>query len=65
MTAGEVGLCSSCVHSRRITSGKGGTFWLCRLAERDPSFPKYPILPVLRCRGYEPAGAGEPDRSPD
>jgi hypothetical protein len=53
------------MHSRRITSGKGGTFWLCRLAERDPSFPKYPILPVLRCRGYEPAVAGEPDRSPD
>lgn len=48
----DPGLCASCVESRRITSDKGSTFWYCRLAERDPSFPKYPPLPVLSCRGY-------------
>jgi len=48
----DPGLCASCVESRRITSGRGSTFWYCRLAERDPSFPKYPALPVLSCRGY-------------
>jgi len=42
------------VHARRITSGKGATFWLCRRSESDPAFPKYPALPVLSCRGYEP-----------
>jgi hypothetical protein len=47
-----VGLCASCRHSRRITSGKGSTFWYCRLAESNPRFPKYPSLPVLRCDGY-------------
>jgi hypothetical protein len=46
-------------------SGKGATFWLCRRSERDPSFPKYPVLPVLRCRGYEPAAVAELDRSSD
>lgn len=53
----QAGLCASCVQARRIVSGKGGTFWYCRRSEHDPAFPKYPALPVLRCRGYEPAGA--------
>ena len=56
MTESQVGLCRSCTESRRITSGKGSTFWYCRRSERDGSFPKYPPLPVLQCRGYEPAG---------
>ena len=60
MNYSDVGLCASCVHSRQITSGKGSTFWLCRLSERDPAFPKYPPLPVLSCRGYEPAGDDTP-----
>lgn len=50
-----VGLCASCVQARRITSGKGSAFWYCRRSETDPAFPKYPALPVLSCRGYEPA----------
>ncbi|HAC45618.1 MAG TPA: hypothetical protein DCF65_06060 [Chloroflexi bacterium] len=49
----EVGLCASCKHSRAI-SGKQSTFWMCELSRTDPSFPRYPRLPVLRCRGYEP-----------
>ena len=61
MGADPVGLCVSCIHSRRITSGKGATFWLCRLAERDPAYPKYPPLPVLRCGGYQRA-EGRPER---
>ena len=64
MTDVEPGLCSGCAHSRRITSGKGGTFWLCRLSEGDPGFPRYPMLPVLRCRGYEPENTAEPDPRP-
>lgn len=27
---------------------------MCELSKTDASFPRYPRLPVLRCRGYEP-----------
>jgi hypothetical protein len=47
-----VGLCASCAHSRQIESERGSIFWLCRLSDTDPRFPKYPRLPVLSCPGY-------------
>ncbi len=50
----QVGLCASCKHSRTI-SAKRSTFWMCERSRTDPSFPRYPRLPVLRCRGYEEA----------
>jgi len=49
----DPGLCRDCVHSRTITSDRGSTFYLCELSATDSQFPKYPRLPVLRCRGYE------------
>jgi|SRR5215469_15672551 len=48
-----VGLCAHCTHVRRITSDRGSRFYLCRRSATDPSFPKYPRLPVVQCRGYE------------
>ena len=48
-----IGLCASCRHARIVRSSHGSAFYLCRLAETDPRFPKYPRLPVLRCAGYE------------
>jgi hypothetical protein len=36
-------------------------FYLCQLSKVDPSFPKYPRLPVLKCSGYERAGIRKPD----
>ncbi len=48
--AARVGLCATCVSSRRITSAKGSTFWMCQAPERQ----KYPPLPVLRCGSFEP-----------
>lgn len=49
-----VGLCSVCVHARRIPHPRGGvTYWRCALAEVDPRFPKYPPLPVRACDGFE------------
>jgi hypothetical protein len=62
MTAGEfdavsAGLCASCIHARVITSDRGSTFLRCDLADRDPLFPKYPRLPVLRCSGWSAAPA--------
>ena len=52
-TTARVGLCASCVHANRITSSKMSIFYLCRLSETDPRFPKYPALPVLECDGYQ------------
>jgi hypothetical protein len=50
----RVGLCASCRFVEVITSSRASTFYRCRLADTDPSFRKYPVLPVLACRGYQP-----------
>jgi len=50
----SIGLCADCLHSRQIQSKRGSIFFLCKLSESDPTFPKYPRLPVLSCRGYAP-----------
>lgn len=57
----EAGLCTDCLHARRIESARGSVFFLCQLAVSDPQFPKYPRLPVLSCSGY----AKEKIRRPD
>jgi hypothetical protein len=57
-----VGLCSDCEHARIIRSDRGNVFYLCRLSATDPSFAKYPRLPVLRCPGYK---VGARHASPD
>lgn len=48
----EPGLCATCRHARILTS-RTSAFLRCAMAEIDPSFPRYPRLPVLACRGYE------------
>ena len=48
----RVGLCLDCLYSRRIQTPRGSTFYRCARAETDPSFPKYPRLPVVECAGY-------------
>lgn len=50
---GRAGLCADCRYLRLITSDRGATFYLCQRSASDNSFPKYPRLPVIRCRGYE------------
>ena len=52
---GRVGLCADCRHMRRIESARGSTFYLCQRSATEPTYPKYPRLPVLACPGYEPA----------
>jgi len=51
-----IGLCINCKHRQVISSAKGSFFFLCSLSKVDPSFPKYPLLPVLACSGYQPEG---------
>jgi hypothetical protein len=67
MTSGGVtpGLCGQCANARLIESRRGSRFLLCDLSRVDPRFPRYPRLPVLRCRGFTqappPDEAGEHD----
>ena len=66
---GGVGLCADCAFARIVRSDKGSTFYLCQHSLTDPSFPKYPRLPVLRVSGYgarcQEAGTGGPVREWD
>ena len=49
----RIGLCATCAHVQVVTSSRGSIFYMCRLSQTDEEFPKYPVLPVLRCVGYE------------
>ena len=51
-----VGLCAGCRYVRVIENRRASRFYLCRMSEVDPRFPRYPPLPVMRCVGYAPAG---------
>jgi hypothetical protein len=48
----RAGLCASCTHARRVTNDRGSVFVRCHYSTVDPSFPKYPRLPVLACPAY-------------
>ncbi len=50
----DPGLCAACIHGRPIRSARGSSFWLCGRSATDPAFPRYPGLPVVACRGFEP-----------
>jgi hypothetical protein len=52
-SADRIGLCASCKFTRQIESDRGSVFYLCERSAIDASFPKYPRLPVLQCRGYD------------
>jgi hypothetical protein len=54
----DPGLCASCVHSRTVR-GARSTFWRCARADTDPSFARYPTLPVQECRGFEPPASAD------
>lgn len=46
-----VGLCHDCRHAREVPASQA-VYWLCQLSAGDPSFPRYPRLPVTECRGF-------------
>jgi len=47
-------MCDTCAHRQVVRTGRGSEFTLCQRSKDDPSYPKYPRLPVVRCRGHEP-----------
>jgi len=49
------GLCAHCSWVRRVGNRRGSEFFMCGRATEDRRFPRYPALPVLSCRGFEPA----------
>jgi len=38
---------------REMHNDRGSTFIMCLRSFREPEYPKYPRLPVLRCAGFE------------
>lgn len=48
----DPGLCGRCIHLQLLSSARS-TFVRCGLAASDPSFPRYPALPVRSCPGFE------------
>jgi len=46
-----IGLCRDCRHARQVPAPKA-TYWLCGRAAEDPTFPRYPRLPIRACRGF-------------
>lgn len=51
--APPVGLCETCRHQQVVRNTRGSSFSLCRRSRDDDRYPRYPRLPVLRCRGHE------------
>jgi hypothetical protein len=54
----KAGLCGTCVHQKLVKNMRGSTFSMCERSKTDASFPKYPRVPVLDCRGYERRASG-------
>lgn len=46
-----IGLCRDCRHARQVPADRA-TYWLCRRSVDDPTFPRYPRLPIRSCRGF-------------
>ncbi|HXA28699.1 MAG TPA: hypothetical protein VN193_08115 [Candidatus Angelobacter sp.] len=58
--APDPGLCATCRHAA-VVRGARSVFWMCRLSATDPSFDRYPRLPILQCRGYARGRPDEPE----
>jgi hypothetical protein len=46
------------MHQQLVPNTRGSVFSLCLRSREDPSYPRYPRLPVIRCRGHEPRVPG-------
>jgi hypothetical protein len=57
----RAGLCADCRFMRLVQSDRGSAFFLCQRSLTDPSYPKYPRLPVLQCAGYDSNREGAPE----
>lgn len=46
-------LCESCAWMREVKTPKGSRFLLCRKADEDARYAKYPPQPVITCDGFQ------------
>lgn len=60
--ARRAGLCGRCTHVQVIRNDRGSLFYMCRRSLTDPRFPRYPLLPVAACIGFEPREQTPPQR---
>ena len=51
----EPGLCGGCQWGRALANDRGSRFLRCGRADDDPSYARYPALPVRECPGFAPA----------
>jgi hypothetical protein len=61
--SGQAGLCEQCVHHSVVLSRRGNRFHRCGRSKTDPSYPKYPRLPVLQCGGFVSSESGNGRRN--
>ena len=48
----HIGLCLNCEYANHVEPKESSVYFSCPRSLTDPTFPKYPRLPVLRCSGY-------------
>jgi hypothetical protein len=65
MPSPPAGLCDSCRHQQVVRTTRGSSFSLCRRWKEDDRYPRYPRLPVLRCRGHETRAAAGAEGAAD
>ena len=53
MSRPQAGLCDRCRHQRLVPNTRGSVFSLCERSRTDPTFARYPRLPVESCTGFE------------
>lgn len=58
----SAGLCASCRHVRVVATPRS-QFLLCERSRTDPSYARYPRLPMLACAGFERREHGEAPES--
>jgi hypothetical protein len=53
VAAPPAGLCDTCKFCRRVETARS-VFFLCERSFTDAAYPRYPLLPVIVCPGYDP-----------
>ncbi len=56
----DLGLCGECWWARLVSS-RSSSFLRCGRSDKDPSFGRYPPLPVLICAGHRALGSETED----
>ena len=49
----DLGLCGGCSWGRQVTTARGSRFLRCGRSDADPTYARYPALPVRHCFGFD------------